>query len=195
MNGYKAIIQIGEENNGYVLSRQVKARGIPSVNLTRMVRNKSIAKLKAGVYLLPDYIEDPFYTYSISYSKLVFSKETALYLNKLSNRQIDCYHATFPFNSNFPRLDGFVIHKTRKADYYLGVAMVETPYGNEVKAYDKERCICDLFIDDSYDSEDRSYAIKHYRENDLDLKKLYEYAKQLNIFSKVKNVFEVIAWN
>ncbi len=54
--------------------------------------------------------------------------------------------------------------------------------------YDKERCICELFSRQNfYDHEnDKNY---------LKLKKLYEYAKILNIYTELRNVFEAIGWN
>ena len=65
-----------------------------------------------------------------------------------------------------------------------------------MRAYDKERCICDLFLrPDEYDAEERVYAIEEYRARSLDLEKLYSCAKQFGVYEKVKNVFEVLTWN
>ena len=117
-----------------------------------------------------------------------------LYLNNLSNRQFTGYYVTFPYGTNLPKINNFVVEQTRKKTYDLGIEYIETPYGNKVRCYNKERCICDLFINE-YDFEDKIYAINEYKNNYLDFEKLYDYANQLGILEKVKNIFEVIGWN
>ena len=65
-----------------------------------------------------------------------------------------------------------------------------------MKCYDKERCICSLFENPNYfDYEDRIYAINKYKDEFFDIKKLYSYAEELNIYDEVSKVFEVLKWN
>ena len=95
-----------------------------------------------------------------------------------------------------PKIDGFNIKYDRTDNFNLGISKIKTPFGNIVRAYDKERCICYLFLrSDYYDYEDRVYAINVYTKHYLNYKKLYSYAKKLNVYEEVKNVFEVIGWN
>jgi len=102
---------------------------------------------------------------------------------------------TIPYGVNVPKIDGAKNIVSRKSTVSLGVAVIYTPFGNKVKSYDMERSICDLFMrKDHYDAEDMNYAIMEYARHHLDLEKLYSYAKQLNVYEKVKNVFEVISW-
>lgn len=188
------ILEIANHNNGYIIREVIKKYNIPSIYLTRLVNEGKLKRIHRGIYLLSDYVEDEFYIYSVIYSKLVYSKETALYLNNLSNRQFTGYYVTFPYGTNIPKIKNYIIEQTRKKTYDLGIEYIETPYGNKVRCYNKERCICDLFIND-YDFEDKIFAIIEYKNNYLDFDKLYNYADQLGILDKVKNVFEVIVWN
>ena len=105
------------------------------------------------------------------------------------------FHAVIDYNSNVLDVDEIQFFRTRKANWNLGEELIETPYGNKVRCYDKERCICDLFIRDDYDDEDRVYALNEYANGYLDISKLYRYARILGVYEKVSNVFEVIRWN
>ncbi|MFA6843176.1 MAG: type IV toxin-antitoxin system AbiEi family antitoxin domain-containing protein [Bacilli bacterium] len=193
----KKILEIAKQNNGYVTRKKLTENNIPTINLTRLVKEGQLIRVYKGIYLLKGYIEDMFYIYNEVYSKIVYTRETALYLNGMSNRQFTYYSAALPFNTTTPKIKNFKFFKTRKETFNLGIEQVRTSYGNLVRCYDKERCICDLFIYDDYDYdyEDRVYAINEYINNYLDLEKLYRYARRLNIYSKVKSVFEVIGWN
>lgn len=50
--------------------------------------------------------------------------------------------------------------------YELGVVVIETPNGNKVRAYDKERCICDIIRSKGrMDSEQVKKTIKQYMQS------------------------------
>ncbi len=69
----------------------------------------------------------------------------------------------------------------------LGLTEVETSYGNIVKAYDRERCICDIIkYRNKLDLEQIKKSIKMYlRDKNKDLIKLSEYSKIMGINEKV----------
>ena len=71
--------------------------------------------------------------------------------------------------------------------YELGLIEAKTPSGNIVKAYDIERCVCDIIKDKRrMDLEQVKKVIKKYLERpDRDIAKLQEYAKKMNINNKV----------
>lgn len=138
---------------------------------------------------------DWYYVYYLKYPRIVYSGETSLFLNGLSAKQSADIEITLPYGVNVPKIDGAKIIVSRKQSVELGVSALETPFGNEVKAYDRERSICNLFIrSDCFDAEDRNYAIREYARRYLNLEKLYIYAKQLGIYEEIRNVFEVISW-
>lgn len=71
--------------------------------------------------------------------------------------------------------------------YELGVVVIETPNGNKVRAYDKERCICNIIRSKGrMDSEQVKKTIKQYMQSrDKDIAKLSEYSKKMGINKKV----------
>ncbi len=188
------IIKIGEINDGYITSREVNARGIPTVYLSRMVTDRIINKLSYGIYILNGYPEDEIYTAALRYNRAVFSRRTALYLNGITNRQFECIEANFPAKYNTSKVQGMKCYKPCDELYELGKVLAVTPLGHAVKSYSIERCICDLFYYDDFDIEDKSYAIKAIDKNKINYDKLFSYAKIMRVLPQVKSVFEVISW-
>ncbi len=189
------IIQIANKYNGYIYSALVKKYNIPTAYLTQLVKEGLLTRVTRGIYITSQGVKDPLFIHSLTYHKMIYTGETALFLNNLSNRQVANYEASMPYGTNIPKIKGVKIRQSRKKTFLLGVTEVQTSFGNYVKTYDKERCICDLFLRDDYDYEDRVYAINEYKDNFLNLKKLYGYARELNVYDKVKAIFEVIGWN
>ena len=188
------ILEICKENNGYITGKMAKDKGIPSTYLSRMAKEESLKRVAPGIYLNEEVIEDEFYIYYLSYPNIIFYRETALYLNGLSNNMLSDYYAILPYECNVPKNTNLKIKRTRKDTIDVGVTIIDTPYGNKCKCYDKERCICDLFIYDDFEYEEKAYAINTYKEKYLNKEKLYSYAKKLGVYKEVFNVFEVIAW-
>lgn len=73
--------------------------------------------------------------------------------------------------------------------YDVGITEVETTQGNKVKAYDMERCICDIICSKKrMDLEHVKYATKEYlKKKDNKLIKLSKYAGMFGIKEKVMN--------
>lgn len=192
----KQIITIANANNGYLYSKIIKEYNIQSSLIGRLQKEGTISKVDRGIYITNQGIEDELFINSIKYSRIVYSGETALFLNGLSNKQTLNYEFSIPYGTCTPKIIGYSVKYVRKKTFQLGIIEVTTPFGNKVRCYDKERCICDLFIrQDSYDYEDRIYAINEYRKYYLNIKKLYNYAKELGVYTEISNVFEVIGWN
>ncbi len=192
----EGIIKLANQNNGYLTPNLIKENGIYTSYIHRLVISEDLFKVERGIYITKQGIEDEYYINNLKYSNIVYSGDTAIFLNGLSNKQSPEKEVSIAYGVNIPKLGEYTIKQTRKDTFYLGITMVETPFGNKVRCYDKERCICDLFIrPDNYDYEDRVYAINTYKKEYLNLDKLYDYASKLGIIEKVKNVFEVVAWN
>ena len=190
------IINLANQNNGYLTPELVKNNQIYSSYIHRLVIAEELYKVERGIYITRQGIEDEYYINNLKYTNIVYSGDTAIFLNGLSNKQSPEKEVSIAYGMNIPKLEGYTIKQSRKNTFYLGITMIETPFGNKVRCYDKERCICDLFIrPDNYDYEDRVYAINAYKNDYLNFDKLYEYAKKLGVLDKVKSVFEVVAWN
>ncbi|MCI9405281.1 MAG: hypothetical protein HFJ22_07685 [Clostridia bacterium] len=186
------IIEMGQADCGYVISRNVKERGIPTVYLTRMVDGGMLNQLTNGIYILPRYMEDEFYTCFLRYRRAVFSRRTALYLNGITNRQLECIEANFPAGYNTTKIDGIRCYRICNDLYELGQTTAVTAFGHTVPVYNIERCICDLFYYDDFDVEEKGYVIRCVDKSKIDYDKLFAYAKQMKVLPQVKSVFEVL---
>ena len=80
------------------------------------------------------------------YAKIVFSGETALYLHGLIDREYSEISVTVPPLFNRTRLceQGIIVHQDKTEVYELGIMELETSFGNKIRTYDKEKCICDM---------------------------------------------------
>ncbi len=191
----ETIIKIANENNGYLYSKIIKENKIQTASIGRLEKEGHLNKITRGIYITEQGVEDELFINSIKYKRIVYSGETALYLNGLSNKQSPIKEFTIPYGTCTPSIDGYIVKYSRKNTFALGITEINTSFGNPVRTYDKERCICDLFIrPDDYDYEDRIYAINEYKNKYLNFKKLYKYAKSLGVYEKVSNVFEIIGW-
>ena len=71
--------------------------------------------------------------------------------------------------------------------YDLGLSEVISPNGNKLKAYDRERCICDIIKSKNrMDLEQVKKTIKLYmKSKNKDMNKLSEYSKKMGISKQV----------
>lgn len=185
--------QIGKSNGGYITYGDALEVGIPSSILSRMAKEGKLNRIAAGIYILPGYLEDDFYTLSIRYKSAVFARKTALYLWNLSNERLSIIEANFPSHFNTSRLNNVLCHYPCKRLYDLGQCEVMTPFGHKIKAYDIERCLCDLFFYyDDFDAEGRAYVIKNVDKSKIDIDKLLFYAKELKVLREIKTALEII---
>ena len=119
---------------------------------------------------------------------------TALYFHGLSIKAPDnkC-DITVPNNYFNYKLKSHNVFYVDKEIYNMGLTEVETPYGNKVRVYDIERCICDIIRSKNrMDLEHIKYSIRSYiKRKDKNINKLSEYAEKLGIKEEVMNYIEI----
>lgn len=196
MSKYDLMNNLIEENNGYIFTEQVEKAGISRTYLGQFVRENSLERVAKGVYLSQDTWEDELYVLQLCYPKIIFSGETALYLHTLIDREYSKIHVTVPPKYNQTRLRerGIIVHQEKLDTYELGVENVKTNFGNTVRAYNKERCICDAIKNrEKLEVQNFQTAIKDYFwGKDKDLHRLMRYAEQLKIRDEVMKYVEVM---
>lgn len=90
-------------------------------------------------------MEDNYYVFSLSMSNAIFSHMTALYFHGLFIKAPnEKYDITVKRAYNNHKLRSHEFFYVSDNVYELGITEVETVMGNKVKAYDIERCICDI---------------------------------------------------
>lgn len=191
MNYINQIIEHMKKNQGYITNKIVKDMKIPTVYLKRMVDANQINKVDRGIYVLPSIFEDALYINYLRYNKIVYTGNTALVLNGMSNRSLKKIEANVLYNYNPHRITDFTVNRVNEISYNLGKVFIETEFGNKVPTYNKERVLCNIFIDNNLDNEALNYAIRKAKDKKIDYELLYDYSVQLKIYEKIRLLLEI----
>jgi len=192
---YKKILKIMKNNNELITPAQLEEKGISRVYLSKMQEEGIIERIERGIYVTKDFKYDEYYLFQLKYPKAIFSYNTALYFYEMTERTPIKMDVTVYREYNPHRFKDFVnVYKVNKEFFDLGVVEKKSPQGMKVKTYNLERTVCDIIKDkDSIDIEIRNKAIKKCIKNkEFNASKMFEYAKKMNIYDKVKNYMEAI---
>ena len=189
------ILKIMKKNNEIITPAQLEKKGISRVYLSRMEEEGIIERIGRGIYVTKDFKYDEYYLFQLKYPKAIFSYNTALYFYEMTERTPIKMDVTVYREYNPHRFKDLVnVYKISKELYNLGVTEKKSPQGMKVKTYNLERTVCDIIKDkDSLDIEIRNKAIKKaIKSKEFNASKMFEYAKKMNIYDKVKNYMEAI---
>ena len=192
---YKKILKIMKNNNELITPAQLEEKGISRVYLSNMEKEGIIERIERGIYVTKDFKYDEYYLFQLKYPKAIFSYNTALYFYEMTERTPIKMDVTVYREYNPHRFKDFVnVYKVNKEFFDLGVVEKKSPQGMKVKTYNLERTVCDIIKDkDSIDIEIRNKAIKKViKSKEFNASKMFEYAKRMNIYDKVKNYMEAI---
>ena len=196
MNRFEILDGLVENGNGYLLTSRVLESGISKPTLAEYVKKRNMERAAQGVYLSEDTWRDELYLLSLSNSRIVFSHETALFLHGLMEREPKSVSVTVKagYNASHLRRKGIRVYQVKPDVADLGAAEVQTAFGNTVRAYDKERTICDILrYKDAMDVQIFQYAMKEYMaDSRKNLSHLMTYAKKFQIEPAVRTYTEVL---
>lgn len=196
MNLHPKINELLEINNHTITTAQVIELGFTRALLSKYVKNGLLERVRQGIYILPDSIHDDMYTLSLCSNKTIFSHDTALFLNNLSDRTPFTHSLTIPSNACLPSSlrDECICYYIQSELYELGIIERKTTFGNIVRCYNAERTICDLLRSrNRLDDEFVISAVKNYaKSKDKDLNLLSEYAAIFKVSSILKHYLEVL---
>ena len=139
------IKQIMDTNNGMLSTRMIEPLNISRQYLSIMENNNEIEKVSRGIYLSPSAFEDSYFSFQQKYKKAIFSHMNALYFYGMTEEFPYNYTVTVPQNYHVDTVNEKCnVFYVSDDIYEIGVVEVEAPSGNKVRAYDKERCICNI---------------------------------------------------
>ena len=188
------IESIMKMNNGYVTSKELSNLGIHRMYLNIMKEKGMIEKVGNGIYIDSSKIEDSYFVLGLELSNIIYSHMTALYFHGLSIKAPnDKYDITVPNNYFNYKIKNHNVFYVDREIYELGLIQIDTPMGNKVKAYDMERCICDIIRSKNrMDSEFVKHSVREYiKRKDKNLIKLSKYADKMGIKKEVMDFMEV----
>ena len=196
MTKYEEIIEMINRYAGYIQTSQVVEVGISKTYFKEVIEKEGLEKVANGIYVHPDTLVDSLYVDSLISNNIIYSHETALYLHGLMEKEPNTTEITVPrnYNANNFRKKGYKIFTVSDELLKLGESNVKTNFGNEVKAYDIDRTICDIIkMKEKMDIQIFQTAIKEYMKNNTkNLNNLMIYAKKMNIEKKVRMYTEIL---
>ena len=186
--GTELIRSIMRENNGVISTKMIEPLNISRQCLSMLEKNNEIERIERGIYISKDTIQDDFYAFQLKYKKSIFSHMNALYFYGMTEE--------IPYNFTVTVSNGYhddsvnekcnVFYVDEKI-YELGLSEVKTPNGNTVRAYDIDRCICDIIRSKNrMDFEQVKKSVRAYvKRKDKNMVNLSKYAKEMKITNEV----------
>jgi predicted transcriptional regulator of viral defense system len=190
------IRKILKHQHGTLLTSDLAELNIPRTYLSILEKNGEIERVTRGVYKVVASIDDELLSFQSRYKSSIYSHETALYLHDLTDRTPLYYSISVPtgYHSISLNESGHKIFYVNRKLFDLGVILMKSPHGNEIKTTNLERTITDVLRSrNQIDVQLVNEAIKRYvrkKERNVDL--LYSYAKQFRIQKIVRNFIEVL---
>lgn len=183
-------------NNGFLRNKDLVDNNIPSVYLTRLVNNNVIERVSRGLYVRTNSLPNDLVILQNKSKNAIYSNMTALYLYGFSDRLPIKYDITVNsgYNGSLQDVDNVNLFYTKKELLNLGEIVYRLDSGNLIKVYDSERTICDVIKNKNrLDQELVNKALrKYFYSKEKNTLKLYEYAKKMKIYKKVRSVFEIL---
>lgn len=185
-----------KKNNNVITTSEVNELGFSRMMLSKYVEEGILVRCRQGVYTFPEETQDDMYTLMLSSPKIIFSHETAAFLNGLSDRTPFIHSITVPSNSSIPKtISGkcncFYI---KKELHEMGQIKKKNTFGNIVRCYDAERTVCDVLRSRSrIDEESIIATIKNYvASKNNDFNKLASYSEKLHVNELLNRYLEVL---
>ncbi|MDY3798257.1 MAG: hypothetical protein SO067_03995 [Bacilli bacterium] len=196
MSDLEKILQLVQKNDGYITTKEVVENNLNKMALKRLCDGGMLERISTGYYTLHNMINDDYYKIISKSKNAIFSYTTALFLHDLSDRTPLYFDITVPrgYGGQLQEIKTVSLHYVDKSVLNLGMKIIKSPFGMDIKCYDVERTICDIIKDKkNMDKEIYSKALKWYAERkDKDLLKLAKYSKKLNIEKEVVEIMQVI---
>lgn len=190
------ILDAIKKNNNIITTEQVVKLGFSRYLLSKYEKEGLLDRERQGVYILPDAVHDDMYTLMLRSNKIVFSHDTALFLNGLSERTPFVHSVTISNNTRVSKVvrEECVCYYIKPELYELGMTVRKTTFGNEVRCYDAERTICDLLRSrNRVDEETVISAVKNYAASSTKaLNVLEEYALKFGVDKTLRRYLEVL---
>ena len=190
------ILEALKKNNNVITTAQVVELGFSRYLLSKYEKEGLLERERQGVYVLPNSVHDDMYTLMLRSEKIIFSHDTALFLNGLSERTPFVHSVTIPNNTRVSKViqEECVCYYIKPELHQIGMTIRKTTLGNEVRCYNAERTICDLLRSrNRLDEETVIGAVKNYAaSSDKDLNLLAVYASKFRVYKELKRYMEVL---
>lgn len=183
-----------KENNGILTTSQLGQKGLSYAKIQSLLNDNSIVQLRRGYYrLVDDNIYSDIPILISLFPDAILCLESALNYYGYIDRTPSFWHvavksssARARFNINCVQVKPYFVTPSK---YRIGIMDAKID-GFNIKIYDRERTICDVLSHkNKLSGEIYSQTIQGYlHDNDIDIPTLMQYAKQLHVEKKVREV-------
>ena len=185
-----------EDQHGTLLTSDLAKFNIPRIYLSILEHNGEIERVSRGIYRLVASIDDEMFNFQVRYKSSIFSHETALYLHDLTDRTPLSYSISIPVGYHSISLNegGHKMFYVNRELFALGVILMKSPHGNEIRTTNLERTICDVLRSrNQVDVQFVNEALKKYVvHKDKNIDQLYNYASRFRIQKIVRTYIEIL---
>ena len=193
----KILADLSAQNRSVITTSDIEEAGIYRSEIPDFIDEGLLVREAPGVYSVATEFPDEFLILQKRSNKIIYSYTTALFFWHLTDRIPDILDVTVPQGYNTSRIkrrnDHVQFHYVSSALWKVGITQTETPFGNSVRLYDKERCIIDLIAHhNQIDPQVFVPAVRQYMSINADLATLIKYAKLFHIEDKVRNYIEIL---
>jgi len=137
------------ENNSFITTKQAESMGISRHILSLMAKEEKIKRVKQGIYTKNDKVLDIYYLLSLNTRKLIFSYESALFLNNYISKEDKNIHVTVPQGYNVNRFKkkakNIIFHYVNVDNFEKYKVEVLTKENNKVFSYSLERTCLEIY--------------------------------------------------
>ncbi len=196
MTALEILKDISNKNNGLILTKDANENGVSRASLSQLCKDGKISRVAMGQYVLSDALNDEMLSLSVRSELIVFSHESALFLNGISERTPFEHTVTIPSSKTLARSisSQCKIYYIKDDLHELGKVRLITPMGNSVPSYDMDRTICDIvrsrsrIADETFLSSLKQYAVSPNK----NLANLSLYADKMGVLQQVRQYLEVL---
>ena len=185
-----------KDNNGIVTTAAVQKQQISRTVFMEYVQKNGLRKLAHGIYASDDAWPDEFQLVQLQYPKIIFSHESALYLNGMSEGEPNPISVTVPkgYHSTNMENSSLKVYRVTPGKIEFGLIEAETPTGSKVRCYNLERTLCDMLRSQrTVDYQEMISGLKNYvQREDRNIPLLMRYGEAFRVTSKLKPYLEVL---
>lgn len=191
------IYKKAQNTDGLITTKEIEDLGIGRHIIKDFVNEGLLVRESKGIYSVVKEMPDEYAAIQKRSQRAVYSFGTALFFHGLSDRVPRKIDMTLPQGYNASRLKksnpSLRIHYVKSEILNLGITEIRTPQGSMVRAYNRERCICDIIKDKKKtDNQLFAQAIKGYFTEAYNSRDIIKMAKAIGVADEVREYMEVL---
>lgn len=194
MNKFEQLEPLLLETEGYLNVKDALRLGYSKEIIEQSILEMNLYKLSPGFYLTQEAAADELFLIRRYSNDAIFSHETALYLNRLTDSNGLKWVLTAPsgYSGIHLRAMEVEVHFMKKDLFALGRTEAKSPFGRMIYTYNAERTICDILRENNNLPKGLidEALVRYLASPTKDLERLAHYGRQFRIERALNKCFE-----